>query len=292
MPLFRIYLSLVLIIAATFWASSAEGSDLRRPMEEIRKRIWFNTYGNLLQLHNDESAQSFDTDMFGFSVGMDRRWGAFAQIGGGVAWDWTSVEMKDKSYSLDIPAIKGLIHAQFSANRWQLDLDASLAFLEREETFTTLSGKSSRSKWFNQWGVGGELGLIWEQGMMRFEPFLSTRRTVLSDDRGYDNNTLTLLTAGGRYQWKYAGPLVVMRPSIFCGYVHQWEDDLFSTGAWIPGASVYRVNGLKIPKNRILAGASIMMSMRQSMDVFGKFTSELAGGYSSYTLLAGMNWNF
>lgn len=128
--------------------------------------------------------------------------------------------------------------------------------------------------------------------MMRFEPFVSARRTTLVNDDTFDNDTLTLLCVGGRYQWKYTGPLVVLKPNIFCGYVHQWEDDLFSTGTWIPGATVYRVHGLTIPQNRIAVGAGLMMSMRQSMDIFGKFSSELASDYSSYSILAGMNWNF
>ncbi len=282
--------SLLTLLFAGCLLAPAWGSDIWLPMDGVKKRIWYQTYGSFSTLTSDDSRKEVSGNAFGLMVGCDRRLGSYAQFGFGIGGDWTNAEKKDGSYELDIPSVKALLHAQFVGNRWYWDVDAEFGAGQYKEHYRTAADDFRVSEWKNQWGVGTELGIRWEHGMTRTEPFLALRRTILDDEA--DDNCLTILALGCRYDWKFSGPLAVVRPGIFGGYIHQFEKDLFASESWIPCATVYRIPDTTMDQDRVFLGMGVSMSMRKSLDVYGKFCSDFSGDYSSYTIFAGMNWNF
>ena len=269
------------------YSSVYRGSDTRLPMNDIQKRIWFNVYGNFLNALPQDSNYDFSANTFGLFTGMERRFGRFALVGCGIGADWTSVEQTQRDCFGDISALKGFVYTQFTGSRWYCDLEAG--FGTGQYKFTQF-GTKKFSTWNNQWNIATELGIHWEHGLAKTEPFFALNRTELDDlDR---DNVLTTAAIGCRYNWRFAGPLAVVRPGIFGGYLHQFDDDLFSTGSFVSGATVFRMPGVEPAQDRIFLGMNLVMSMRKSLDIYVKYSTELAKDHNSHTIFAGMNWNF
>jgi len=280
----------ILLFAVFLSVDCCWGNDTRLFLGDAKKRIWYNAYGSVANFTSDNTRNEMSGDEFGLMVGLARRWGAFAQFGFGIGGDLTTLEKKNRSFELEIPSVKGLLYTQLTGNRWYFDADLEFGCGHYKETHRMANNEFRINDWKNQWGVGGELGIHWAQGLAKTEPFLALRRTILED--GLENNAQTLFTAGCRYGWKFSGPLATVKPGIFGGYVHQFENDLLSSGYWVPCATVYRVPDATMVQDRVFLGMNLVMSMRKSLDLYGKFCSDFAGGYSAYTFFAGMNWNF
>ena len=263
------------------------GSDTRLPLNDIQKRIWFNLYGNFLDASSENNNFAFSAKTFGLFTGTERRFGRFTLIGGGIGADWTSVDQSQRNYGGDISALKGFVYTQFTASRWYCDLEAGFGTGRYE---LAQSGTKMYSTWNNQWNVATEIGVHWEHGLAKTEPFFALNRTEL-DDFDY-NNVLTTAMVGCRYNWRFAGPLAIVRPGIFGGYLHQFDEDLFSTGSFVSEATVFRMPGVKPSQNRFFLGMNLVMSMRKSLDLYVKYTTELSNEHNSHTIFAGMNWNF
>jgi uncharacterized protein with beta-barrel porin domain len=284
------HIFLILLLTGVWSVECCWGNDTRLFLGDARKRIWYNAYGSFSNLTSDDARKEVSGDEFGLMVGCDRRWGPYAQFGFGLGGDWTTAEKKNRSYELEIPSVKGLLYSQFTGNRWYFDADLEFGSGEYRETFRTINNEFRISDWKKQWGFGGELGVHWEQGLAKTEPFLALRQTILED--GLEDNALTMFTVGCRYGWKFSGPLATVKPGFFGGYVHQFEDELFTSGGWVPCATVYRVPDATMVQDRVFLGMNLAVSMRKCMDLYGRFCSDFAGGYAAYSFFVGMNWNF
>ena len=284
------FLSPLLLLTLFIAVECCRGNDTRLFLGGSQKRIWYNAYGSFSNFAQDDARKEVSGDEFGLMAGYSRRLGAFGQFGFGVGGDWANAEKKDRSYTLEISSVKGLLYSQFTGNRWYIDADFGFGSGPYKETFRTASGELQTNQWKNQWGFGGELGVHWEHGLAKTEPFLALRRTLLED--GLNDNALTLFTVGCRYGWKFSGPLATVKPGIFGGYAHQFENDLFSSGYWVPCATVYRIPDTAMAQDRVFVGMNLVLSMRKSLDLYGRFCSDFAGGYSAHSIFAGMNWNF
>jgi len=282
------FLSLVLI--GFLSVECCWGNETRLFLGDARKRVWYNAYGSFSNFTSDDARKEISNDEFGLMVGYDRRIGFFTQFGFGLGGDLTTVEKKNRSYNLEIPSFKGLLYAKLTGNRWYFDTDLEFGSGHYRETYRTASDEFQITDWKNQWGLGGEFGIRWERGLTKTEPFLSLRRTILED--GLEDNALTMLTAGCRYDWKFSGPLATVKPGIFGGYAHQFENNLLTSGNGVPCATVYRIPDVTMVQDRVFLGMNLTLSMRKCLDLYGRFCSDFAGGYSSYSFFAGMNWNF
>ena len=285
---YALYPFLSITLIALLSVECCWGDETRLFLGDARKRVWYNAYGSFSNFTSDDTRKEISGDEFGFMAGYDRRFGAFAQFGFGLGGDLTTAEKKDRSYDLEIPSFKGVLFTKLTGNRWYFDADLGYGAGHYKETYRAMGYKSRN--WNNQWGLGGELGVHWERGMAKTEPFLLLRRTILEDNQA--DNALTMFRVGCRYNWKFTGPLATVKPGIFGGYVHQFENDLFASSCWAPCATVYRIPDATMVQDRIFLGMNMVMSMRKSLDLYGRFCSDFAGGYSSYSFLAGMNWNF
>ena len=290
MPYVRFPFFLFLLLVGLMPMERCLGHESRLFLGDVRERIWYNAYGSFSSLTSDDLRKEFSGDEFGLMAGYDRRFGPFTQFGFGLGGNLATVEKKNRSYELEVPSFKGLLTTKLTGNRWYFDGDLEFGAGHYKETHRAAGNAYRITNWNNQWGVGGELGVHWDRGMTKTEPFLSLRRTILDD--GLDDNALTLFTAGCRYSWKFSGPLATVKPGIFAGYVHQFEENLFTSGYWVPCATVYRVPDATMVQDRIFLGMGLTMSMKKCLDLYGRFCSDFAGGYSAYSFFAGMNWNF
>ena len=284
------FLSPLIFLIVFLSVECCRGNEPRLFLEDARKRIWYNAYGSVSNFASEDTRKKMSGDEFGFMAGYDRRWGPFAQFGLGLGGNLTTMEKKNRSYDLEIPSFKGLFSTKFTGNRWYFDGDLTFGTGQYRETSRTTIDEFRISKWKSQWGLGGELGIHWERGLTKTEPFFALRRAILED--GLDDNALTMFTVGCRYGWKFSGPLATVKPGIFGGYVHQFEDSLFSSGYLGPQTTVYRVPDVTMVQDRVFLGMNLAMSMRKSLDLYGRFCSDFASGYSAYSFFAGMNWNF
>ncbi|MCL2303969.1 MAG: autotransporter outer membrane beta-barrel domain-containing protein [Planctomycetaceae bacterium] len=285
-----LYPFFTILLAVFLSAECCWGNDTRLFLGDARKRVWYNAYGGFSNLTSDNAQKELSGDEFGLMAGYDRRLGAFAQFGFGLGGDITTAEKKNRSFDLEIPSVKGLFYTKLTGNRWYFDADLGFGSGQYKETHRTAGGEFRITDWKNQWSLGGELGIHWDRGMTKTEPFFSLRRTILDD--GLDDNALTMCTVGCRYGWKFSGPLATVKPGFFGGYVHQFEYDLITSGCWVPCATVYRVPDATMVQDRVFLGMNLTLSMRKCLDLYGRFCSDFAAGYSSYSFFAGMNWNF
>lgn len=267
-------------------------SDILLDMDEIRKRVWYLGYGSFVQAKPEETQRGYSSETFGLLVGVDRQVGRFGMVGFGLGGDWSSIERKDKLFSSEISTAKALVHASLGSERWYAEFEGGYTGGQYKSSHRAKAGSALQhsSQWRNAWRFGAEIGCHWEREFSKTEPFFTVQRTNLENSDGGDVTTIAAI--GCRHNWRFAGPLVIARPGIFGGYLHQFGDELFTSGTWIPNATYYEVPDGKLYRDRFFLGMNLNMSMRKSMDVYFKYSTELARDYDAHTILCGMNWNF
>ena len=281
------------------------GSDFRMPMENIRQRIWYRGFGNFMAQGVQNNQEGIDAWSAGLSLGYERRWDRYLTVGAGIGGNWSSVDQSEIHDKTNISAMFTAIYGRMEFRRTFLMLEAGYGYNDfsrrREDALGTWNGDRSA----NQWHARAECGFWWESGFSNFEPFAALQFVTL-DEPGYAeknghstryhdawSDSKTTLLTGLRYSWQHAGPLAHIAPTMYGGLAHELAStDLFSIGTYGDAPTVYRVPGATPRTDRFFVGGGLSCSMRRRLDLYFRYTAEVASGYSSHTLLGGMNWNF
>jgi uncharacterized protein with beta-barrel porin domain len=278
------------------------GNDLRFPVDDTRWRIFFRGFGYSMQ-QGINKAGSVDAWSAGGSIGYERtfgrNWIAGVTIGGnGNKYKYQQVE------ATDVSAMFTSFYGRIETRRAFLMFETGYGYNDLSGNVTYAADTYSFKRGTNQWHGNVSCGCWWENGFSKFEPFADIQFTVLDEqpytDEGVTNiyhygqsNTRSTLHAGLRYSWQHASQLAYITPTLYGGLAHELTDtDIFAAGAYNAVPTAYRINGIQPTQDRFFIGGGLTYSMRRRLDIYFRYTSEIAKGYGSHSFLAGMNWNF
>ena len=263
--------------------SSLFFSNFSRPSDPSPTRTWFRGFGNWTSVGG--SIGTADAKAYGVSLGVDRQFGRNILVGVDFGGSWCSAKNNPRDETLDVSAFHGSLYSRVRLQRLYFDLEGGLG--SDKEKRMTHDGSTAFQSHFN-----GEVGTWWEMGLAKFEPYLGIRQ-VWYDDHSPRTGNKTASVLGFRYSWKTVGALAVTMPRVYCGWLHEWNDrDLVSIGTFTDAPTVYRLNGTTINSDRLFVGGGFTTALGASLDVYLRYTAEIASNFSSHTLLLGMNWNF
>jgi uncharacterized protein with beta-barrel porin domain len=247
----------------------------------IHFRTWFRGFGNWTTL---SGADSLDAKAYGVSVGVGRRFGRNVLIGVGLGGSQCSAEEKQRNENIDVSAFHGSLYTRIRLQRLYFDIEGGLGSDDNKR-----SGAKSTAF---QGNLSGEVGTWWESGLAKVEPYFGVRQ-VWYDDKSPQIGEKTTSVLGVRYSWKTVSTHAVTRPRVYAGWLHEWNDrDLMSVGTFVDAPTVYRLSGAVQTEDRLFVGGGFTTAMGSSLDVYLRYTAEIASNYSAHTLLLGMNWNF
>ena len=258
--------------------------DHRQSSEPIRVRTWLRGFGNWTTLSNSGSSGAATAKAYGVSLGIDRQFGRNILIGTTLGGSWCSAEEKLWNETTNVSAFHGALYTRIRLQRLYFDLEGGLGSVANKRTATTLTAF--------QGNLGGEVGTWWEAGLARVEPYLGLRQAWYDDDLPRLGNKTTSVL-GLRYSWKTASALAVTTPRIYGGWLHEWGDrNLFNVATFADPPTVYRLNRTTLNTDRLFIGGGFTTTMGASLDVYLRYTAEMASNFSAHTLLLGMNWNY
>ena len=262
--------------------------DLRHSSGSMRVRTWLRGFGNWTNLSGSGSNGGADAKAYGVSIGMDRQWGRNFLVGAGLGGSWCSAEEKNLKATTDVSSFHGCVYSRIRLQRFYFDVEGGLGSNDNKWSGTTKSAL--------QGNLNGEVGTWWEIGLARVEPYCGVRQ-VWYDDGSSRTGNKTTSVLGLRYSWKTAGKFAVTTPRIYGGWLHEWGDrDLFNVATFVDSPTVYRLaggtSGTFLTEDRLFVGGGFAMAMGSSLDVYLRYTAEMASNYAAHTLLLGMNWNF
>jgi len=270
------------------WESRHSSSGFQRSIAPVRVRTWLRGFGNWMSLSGSSPSESAEAKGGGVSLGVDRQFGRNILVGVGLGGSWCSAEEKQTNISTGVSAFHGCLYSKIRLQRFYFDLEGGLG-----------SGNSKRpgtTKTAFQSNLNGEVGTWWESGLAKVEPYFGVRQ-IWYDDHLPRTGSKTTSVLGLRYSWRTGGKLSMTTPRIYGGWLHEWGDRaLFNVGTFVDSPTVYRLadgkNGPSLREDRLFAGGGFTTTMGASLDVYLRYTAEIASNYSAHTLLLGMNWNF
>ena len=263
--------------------SSLFFSDFRRSFGPSPIRTWFRGFVNWTSV--GDSAGIADANAHGVSLGVDRQFGLNILVGVGFGGSWCSAENKPRSETIDISAFHGSLYSRIRLQRLYFDLEGGLGSNNAKQ-----SSKGSSTAF--QSNLNGEIGTWWELGLAKLEPYLGVRQ-VWFDDHSPRVGNKTTSVLGCRYSWQTINPFAVTTPRVYCGWLHEWNDrDLVGIGTFTDAPTIYRLSGSALNRDRLFVGCGFTTVLGTSLDVYLRYTAEVASNFSAHTLLLGMNWNF
>lgn len=250
-------------------------------LKRSRLRLWTHGFGNWSQISGRRYTSDLDTRSAGVSVGADQQFGRNFLLGVSFGSNWAKLKRKNNTSDEDISAAYGSLYFRTTLQRLYFDIEAGLGS----------NDVSYLSKSAFQWNVNAETGTWWEHGLGKVEPYLGLRHVSLDDDRTEENKT-TLL-AGLRYSWVTKGTYAVTSPRFYVGVIQELGDrNLLPTAMFSDAPTVYSLSGYEVEETRLFCGGGFTSSMGSSLDLYLRYTAEIASDDSSHTLMLGMNWNF
>lgn len=311
--------------ADRLWENSQtllRANDYRLPLDTMNRRIWFRGFANFLSQGSRRDSmypavlqarsgggENVDAQTYGFSLGVERRVHRLLVLGIGAGGNWTETDPTPLAGSTDVAALFASVYARGDFRRAYLALDVGYGNNENTTTRREESGWTGRgARNAEQWHVRLECGAWWEIGFARFEPFVAFHHVSFDEEAyretgdglprfryeqdGYEDSKNTVLL-GLRYSWRHAGPLARWEPTMAAGWVHELDaTDLYSVGTFSDAPTVFRMRGNPVDEDRFFLGIGFNTSMRKRLELYARYTAEIASGYGQHTIVGGMNWNF
>jgi len=255
----------------------------RRPSDPIHVRTWLRGFGNWTTQSGNSANGAVEAKAYGVSLGIDRQLGRNVLVGASLGGSWCSAEEKQWNETTDVSAFHGTLYTRIQLQRLYFDAEGGLGSVDK---------RSEKNVTAFQSNLSGEVGTWWEAGLARVEPYLGVRQ-VWYDDHSPRYGEKTTSVLGLRYSWKTATRLAVTTPRIYGGWFHEWSArDLVNAATFTDSPIVYRLNGTTLNADRLFVGGGFTTAMGSSLDVYLRYTAEMASNFSAHTLLLGMNWNY
>ncbi len=252
-------------------------------------RLWFRGLGNWGSVGSSGQNSDLKYNSYGFSLGVDQQIGQNLLFGAGLGGTWMSAQGKTQrrtSLDTDMSTLHGIIYARTTWNRIYVDLEGG--FGENEQSRTVRQNSPFTGI---QWHVNAETGTWMGKGLAKMEPYFGLRHTSLETES--DTETKTTLSGGLRYSWKTAGTYGSISPRLYGGVLQEvGGTNLMNAGVLTDTPAVFTFPGYKIPDTRFFFGGGFTSTMGRSLDLYFRYSAEVASDFSIHAILVGMNWNF
>lgn len=256
------------------------GCDDAGSFHRTRLRTWIRVFGNWTEVGGSGSSPNLNTKTAGLSFGLDQQFGRNFLVGASFGGSDSTLERKNRSDG-NLTAAFGSAYFRTTLRRLFLDVEGGIGY--NDPDFVPENDF--------QWNLNAEVGTWWEKGLTKIEPYFGLRHVALDGQDGTETKT-TLLT-GLRYSWKTTGTFAVTSPRFYVGLLQELGDrHLVNTASFVDSPTVYALPGYELPHTRLFCGGGFTSSMGKSLDLYLRYTAEIASSYAAHTLLLGMNWNF
>ena len=250
-----------------------------------RYRTWVRGFGNWSSVGAPDSSTDWEYHSYGFSLGIDQQIGRNLLLGVALRGNKISVQGKKIQGRIrqesDISATHVSIYVRTSLDRIYFDLEGGLGY--NDQSYPAQTGM--------QWNLNAETGTWWGHGLAKVEPFLGLRHVSLDTDPGTE--TKTTLIGGLRYSWKTTGTFAVITPRFYGGVIQELGDrNLMNAAMFVDAPTVFTIPGGEIAQTRFFFGGGFTSAMGRSLDLYIRYTAEIASKHASHTAMFGMNWNF
>lgn len=273
--------------AGSFFDSPAhENLQILASAPDRRLRTWIRGFGSWSTVEkSDLRSSDLKAQSHGISFGLDKQFSRRFLFGGAVGANRSSLKQKRRQNNFgneSVESIYGSVYFRSTFDRLFFDLESGLGVND-----VSYSSKSS----LLQWHFRGETGTWWEHGLGNVEPYCGIQYFGLDDPNGVENKTT--LTVGLRYSWETIGVYAVTTPRCYVGVLHELGSrKLFSVSQFVDSPTVYQVPGYEIAETRIFCGGGFTSALGSSLDLYLRYTAEIASNYTLHTILLGMNWNY
>lgn len=277
-------------------------SDLK--IAPFQLRCVGTLYGEWGSLDDDGDGANagFKTGVFGGSLGADRLFGNNVLLG--VHAHGASVDIKpnDPDYDGSVTSVSGLARMSLFENLWYWDFAIGVGQNRYENVCPSTGGTRSRNQTATQWNYASELGMKFRSGFTKIEPFIGVRwlwldgdipvfseKTTVFDQS--DNKADSVRTfLGSRFSWEYATYTATFKPSLWGMWVHEFADeDLFTTNDSLELPVAWRFGNSSMPRDRMILGVGTAAALRDMVDLWIHYDTNIAGRYTSYTLSTGIH---
>lgn len=250
-----------------------------------RYRTWIRAFGHWSSLESGRRTQDLEYYSYGISFGVDQQIGRRLLLGLALGGNQVTVrgreDTRENRLKSDVSAAHGSVYFRTTLEQIYFDLEAGLGYNDQSEP--------SRNSL--QWNIHAEAGTWWGHGLGRVEPFLGLRHASLDVDPGTE--TKTTLIGGIRYSWKTTGAFAVTTPRFYGGVLHELGDrNLMNAALFVDAPTVFAIPGYEIGETRFFLGGGFTSAMGRSLDLYLRYTAEIASDQTSHTAMLGMNWNF
>lgn len=257
--------------------------DFHLPKSPHRFRTWIRGFGNWSHLSDSDGFTDLEYYSYGVSVGLDKQIGRQLLFGISLGGNQCPSQGTNKSvqWKSDLSSVHTSAYFRTTIRNIFFDFEGGLGH----------NKQSSPSQTAIQWNVNAETGTWWTQGLGKIEPYFGLRHVALELNPKDDSKTTFIL--GVRYSWKTTGIYSVTLPRLYGGIFQELGNrNLLNIASFTDAPTVFSIPGYEITKTRFFFGGGFTSSMGSSLDVYLRYTAEVASNYSSHTLLLGMNWNY
>jgi len=276
--------------------------------DDWQSRFWGLAYGNWDHRQIDTNVTGFRADTFGLIAGLHRKRNSRLTWGWSAGGSWISANNDANSGYKNIDGFKTMFDAALDSKDWRLITCAGFGYnsqsIQRHDYYGVFSGENNAQ----QWGVGTEFQLKVNSGPFEMEPYARFDVMTLSE-KGYTEHRISGIglpqsfgktsdesiatTLGVRYRWRQTGHLAVWRPELTAAWCHEFgSDDLFRSSRLDPFPTFYTFPGSNNQRDHLLFGFGIVAHFGSTMDLFARYTTDIAGDYTANTIHVGTNWKF
>lgn len=263
----------------------ANGLDFSSDWSQRRYRTWIRGFGHWCNIDSGGQAAGLEYYSYGVSVGIDQQLGRRLLLGASLGGSDVTARIGKASgqnrQEADLSAAHGSIYCRTTMDQLYFDLEGGLGY----------NDQSQPSRHSLQWNINAETGTWWGHGFGRIEPFLGLRHVSLDLDPGTE--TKTTFVGGVRYSWKTTGAFSVTSPRVYGGVLQELGDrELMNAAVFVDAPTVFSIPGYKVAGTRFFFGGGFTSTMGRSLDLYLRYTAEVASDHASHTAMLGMNWNF
>jgi hypothetical protein len=256
--------------------------------KQSRYRTWVRTFANQTETGNSDVFNNPKSQTFGLSLGFEQQWGRqfLSGISAGKSWFTLKSQNRQPNNKENIGGYFASVYFRKFFQRCYFDAETGLGSSENAALIQYADNDDSLF-----WFVNGEFGFRSDYGLANLEPYLSARYVKLDND--YNDEGKTSFLAGVRYSWKTKGLYAAISPRLFAGVLYESGNRELVHNAFFSEIPVVNyLPGIKIPDARAFFGGGWTSSYGNALDLYFRYTAELASSYSGHTVLLGMRWNF
>ncbi len=249
----------------------------------------------------------FKTSYYGGSLGKDYLLGRYSLWGFTLNGARVELQPEISRYSAELNSMAGEAHIGLFGTLWYLDFSLGVGKNWNKSRLDEGSFVNEIRFQTTQWNTEVDFGLRIQKGFTKIDPFIGLHLTSLVEpgeaallpgevvqyklNEGTYNSTRFLL--GSRFHWEYSTPLAMVKPCIQIWWTHEFSDNtIFTTDEITDFPVAWRYADYSWERDRLALGTGLFLGLRDSMDLYCYYKTEMTKHYFGYILFLGFNKKF